>query len=146
MLSYSTLLGGSGADAANAIAVDSTGAVYIAGFTESFDLPTVNPEQSANGGGNDAFVAKLSASGSALIYCTYLGGLGDDRAFGIAIDSTGAAYVTGSTQSSNFPTHNAYQASLAGGKNAFRRTRLPAAAVWSIAPTWAATVPTPATG
>jgi hypothetical protein len=119
VLSYSTLLGGSGADAANAIAVDSTGAAYVAGFTASFDFPTVNPEQGATGGGNDAFIAKLSASGSALIYCTYLGGRGDDRAFGIAVDATGAAYVTGSTQSTNFPVRNALQANLAGGKNAF---------------------------
>ncbi len=119
LLSYSTLLGGSSADAANAIAVDSTGAAYVAGFTESFDFPTMNPEQGATGGGNDAFVAKLSASGSALIYCTYFGGRGDDRAFGIAIDATGAAYVTGSTQSTNFPVRNALQANLAGGKNAF---------------------------
>jgi hypothetical protein len=119
VLSYSTLLGGSGGDAANAIAVDSTGAAYVAGFTESFDFPAMNPEQGATGGGNDAFIAKLSPSGNALIYCTYLGGSGDDRALGIAIDATGAAYVTGSTESTNFPVHNALQASLAGGKNAF---------------------------
>ena len=87
--------------------------------TESFDFATVNPEQAALGGGNDAFVAKLNASGSALIYCTYLGGRNDDRALGIAIDSTGAAYVTGSTQSPNFPVRNAFQANLAGAKNAF---------------------------
>src|SRR5580704_1110047 len=119
VLSYSTLLGGSGADAANALAVDSTGDAYVAGFTASFDLPTLSPVQSANGGGNDVFVAKLSAAGNALVYCTYLGGTGDDRAFGIAVDSTGAAYLTGWTQSANFPIHNALQASLAGGQNAF---------------------------
>jgi uncharacterized repeat protein (TIGR01451 family) len=119
VLSYSTFLGGSSSDAANAIAVDSSGAAYVAGFTASFDLPAVNPEQSANAGGNDAFVAKLSASGSSLVYCTYLGGRGDDRAFGIAVDSSGAAYVTGYTQSSNFPLRNALQATLAGSQNAF---------------------------
>src|SRR5580658_2409149 len=119
VLSYSTLLGGSGADAANALAVDSTGAAYIAGFTASYNLPTLNPVQAANGGGNDVFVAKLNSTGNALVYCTYLGGTGADRAFGIAVDSTGAAYVTGSTQSANFPVRNALQASLAGGKNAF---------------------------
>ena len=119
LIAYSTLLGGSSADAANAIAVDANGAAYIAGFTESYDFPTLNADQPASGGGNDAFIAKLSASGNALIYCTYLGGAGDDRAFGIAIDSSGAAYVTGSTQSLNFPVRNAYQANLAGGKNAF---------------------------
>ena len=119
ILSYSTFLGGSGADAANALAVDSTGAAYIAGYTESYDLPTLNPVQSTNGGGNDAFVAKLNSTGNALVYCTYLGGTGDDRAFGIALDSTGAAYVAGWTQSANFPVRNALQTSLAGSKNAF---------------------------
>jgi hypothetical protein len=119
VLSYSTLLGGSGADAANALAVDSTGAAYIAGFTASYNLPTLNPEQAANGGGNDAFVAKLNSTGNALVYCTYLGGTGEDKALGIAVDSTGAAYVTGWTQSANFPVRNALQASLAGGQNAF---------------------------
>ena len=119
VLSYSTLLGGSGADAANALAVDSTGAAYVAGFTASYDLPTLSPVQAANGGGNDVFVAKLNSTGNALVYCTYLGGTGDDRAFGIAVDSTGAAYVTGWTQSANFPVRNALQASLGGGQNAF---------------------------
>jgi hypothetical protein len=119
VIAYSTFLGGASADAANAIAVDGSGSAYITGFTESFDLPTINALQGANGGGNDAFVAKLSASGNSLVYCTYLGGKGDDRGFGIAVDSTGAAYITGSTQSANFPTHSAYQSNLAGGKNAF---------------------------
>ena len=119
VISYSTFLGGSGADAANALAVDSTGAVYVAGFTESYNFPTLNPVQAANAGGNDVFVAKLNPAGNALVYATYLGGRGDDRAFGIAVDSTGAAYVTGWTQSANFPVRNAMQASLAGGQNAF---------------------------
>ena len=119
VISYSTYLGGSGADAANALAVDTSGAVYVAGFTASYNFPTLAPVQAANGGGNDVFVAKLTAAGNALVYATYLGGTGDDRAFGIAVDSTGAAYVTGWTQSSNFPVRNALQASLAGGQNAF---------------------------
>ncbi len=118
-ISYSTLLGGSGADAANAIAVDSTGAAYVAGFTESINFPTSNPVQNFNGGGNDVFIAKLNASGTGVVYCTYIGGSGDDRAFGIAVDASGAAYVTGSTTSQNFPTHSALQSSLAGARNAF---------------------------
>jgi hypothetical protein len=126
VLSYSTFLGGSGTDAANALAVDATGAAYVAGFTASFDLPTLNPVQAANGGGNDVFVAKLNSTGNGLVYCTYLGGTGDDRAFGIAVDSTGAAYVTGWTQSANFPVRNALQASLAGGQNAFVAKLTPA--------------------
>jgi hypothetical protein len=119
VLSYSTLLGGSSSDAATALAVDSTGAAYIAGFTASYDFPTANPEQNFNAGGNDVFVAKLNTSGNGLVYCTYLGGRGDDRAYGIAVDTSGSAYVTGSTASTNFPVRNAIQATLKGGKNAF---------------------------
>ena len=85
------------------MAVDSSGAVYLAGFTASYDFPTANPAQNLNGGGNDAFVAKLNPAGNSLVYCTYLGGSGDDRAYGIAVDSAGSAYVTGSTASKNFP-------------------------------------------
>ncbi len=119
VLSYSTLLGGSSSDAALALAVDSTGSAYVAGFTASYNFPTANPAQSYSGGGNDVFVAKLSPSGNGLVYCTYLGGSADDRAYGIAVDSSGSAYVTGSTTSQNFPVRNALQASLNGAKNAF---------------------------
>jgi uncharacterized repeat protein (TIGR01451 family) len=119
VLVYSTYLGGSSTNAALAMAVDSSGAVYLAGYTASTNFPTGNPVQNLNGGGNDAFVAKLNPAGSALVYCTYLGGTGDDRAYGIAVDASGSAYVTGSTASKNFPVHNALQAKLAGSKNAF---------------------------
>ena len=119
VLSYSTLLGGSSSDAATSLAVDSTGAVYVAGFTASYDFPAANPEQNFEAGSNDAFVAKLNASGNGLTYCTYVGGKGDDRAFGIAVDGGGSAYVTGSTTSSNFPLRNAFQGKLGGSKNAF---------------------------
>ena len=118
-VSYSTLLGGSSSDSAMALAVDSTGAAYIAGFTASYDFPTVNPEQSAEAGSNDVFVAKINPIGNALVYATYIGGTGDDRAYGIAVDSTGAAYVTGSTMSTNFPVRNPLQSKLAGAHNAF---------------------------
>jgi hypothetical protein len=118
-ISYSTLLGGSGSDAATALAVDATGAAYIAGFTASVNLPTANPEQNFNAGGNDIFVARLNAAGNGLVYCTYIGGKADDRAYGIAIDAAGAAYITGSTTSSNFPLRNALQSRLGGAKNAF---------------------------
>jgi hypothetical protein len=111
-ISYSTLLGGSGADAANALAVDSTGAAYIAGFTESYNLATANPTQNFNAGGNDVFVAKLTPAGTGLVYCTYLGGFGDDRAYGIAVDAAGAVYVTGSTTSQNFPVVYPLQSKL----------------------------------
>jgi len=119
VLSYSTLLGGSNSDAATALAVDASGSAYVAGFTASYDFPTANPEQNFNAGGNDAFVAKLNPSGNGLVYCTYLGGKADDRAYGIAVDASGSAYITGSTASTNFPVVNALQSKLAGGKNAF---------------------------
>ncbi len=118
-VSYSTLLGGSGVNEGMALAVDSTGAAYIAGFTSSYNFPTANPEQNYNAGGNDVFVAKLNPAGNVLVYATYIGGLGDDRANGIAVDSTGAAYVAGSTMSANFPVRSALQSRLAGSRNAF---------------------------
>jgi hypothetical protein len=121
-LIYSTYLGGSGTDIGNAIAVDSTGNAYVTGYTISPDFPTMNPLQPTYGGGGnaDAFVAKINPSGSALVYSTYLGGSGEDRGQSIAVDSTGNAYVTGPTSSSNFPTMNPLQPALAGGgSNAF---------------------------
>ena len=119
ILSYSTLLGGSGFDSAIAIAVDASGSAYVAGFTDSLNFPVTNPVQGLNGGGNDVFVAKLSPAGNSLIYCTYLGGAADDRASGIAIDAQGSAYVTGSTTSHDFPVRSALQSKLAGYRNAF---------------------------
>jgi hypothetical protein len=119
VLSYSTYLGGSGMDAITSIAVDKSGDAYVAGWTTSTDLPAVNPVRAQSGGGVDAFVAKLGPGGNSLIYCTYLGGRGDDRAFGIAVDSTGNAYVTGWTSSAAFPTAAPMQSTLAGAKDAF---------------------------
>jgi len=106
MLLYSTYLGGNRDDMAQDIAVDSTGNMYIAGNTRSHDFPTQNPlYTSADTGNNkDAFVVKLNASGSAYIYSTYLGGDSEDRCTGIAVDGSGNAYVTGWTESANFPT------------------------------------------
>jgi hypothetical protein len=119
VLSYSTYLGGSGSDSAAALAVDSAGAAYVAGFTASQNLPIASSEQSSNAGGNDIFVAKLNATGNGLVYCTYIGGSGDDRATGIALGTDGSAYVTGFTQSKNFPVRSPLQSKLAGGQNAF---------------------------
>jgi Bacterial Ig-like domain (group 3)/Beta-propeller repeat len=118
-LVYSTYLGGSGQDFGQSIAVDSSGNAYVTGATESTNFPTVSPLQPANGGSTDAFVAKLNPSGSALLYSTYLGGAGYDSGNGIAVDSSGNAYVNGTTNSANFPTMNPLQAALAGGGDAF---------------------------
>jgi hypothetical protein len=119
VLSFSTLLGGAGTDTATALAVDSGGAAYIAGYTDSLNLPGVNSTQSFNAGGTDVFVAKLNVSGNSLVYCTYLGGSADDRAYAIAVDAQGNAYLAGSTTSSNFPVRGALQPKLAGSRNAF---------------------------
>jgi len=115
-LVYSTYLGGSGDDAGFGIGVDSTGNAYVTGWTSSTNFPTASPLQAAYGGGSyDAFVVKLNAAGSALVYSTYLGGSGDDRSYGIAVDSGGSAYVTGYTSSTNFPLASAIQAAYGGG-------------------------------
>ena len=121
-LIYSTYLGGSFFNIGNGIAVDSSGNAYVTGLTNSTDFPTLNAFQSTIAGGYDAFVAELNpaASGAtSLLYSTYLGGSGNDQGSGIAVDSAGNAYVTGITSSTDFPTLNAYQGSLAGSQNAF---------------------------
>ena len=125
VFAYSTYVGGSGNDQANAIAVDSGGDAYIAGFTFSTDFPAAGVLQSVNNaaaaGLSTAFVAKLNAAGTGLLYSTYLGGtvslgkvndtLQGDTATAIAVDGTGNAYVAGYTTSTDFPTLNAYQTS-----------------------------------
>ena len=110
-LAFATTLGGTGSESGNAIAVDSNlngvlgvSNIYIAGTTDSTDLPTVIPMQASNGGGKDAFVARVDAGGATLVYSTYLGGSGNDGANSIAVDTKGNVYVTGGTASSNFPT------------------------------------------
>ncbi len=119
VISYSTYFGGSGTSSVTGLAVDSSGNLYLTGWTDSLDFPISGAEQAINRGGVDTFVAKLSANGSALIYATYMGGSSDDRAAGIAIDSSGNAYVTGSTTSGNFPlTSTAFQTAQ-GNRDAF---------------------------
>lgn len=113
-LAYSTYLGGSDNDEAFGIAVDDGGNAYVTGRTLSVDFPTVNPLQ-PNLIGFDAFVAKLTPSGSALTYSTYLGGGAEDEARAIAVDGSGRAHVTGFTASSDFPTLNAFQPVFRGG-------------------------------
>jgi hypothetical protein len=119
VLVYSTYLGGSLYDFAYAIAVDGAGDAYVAGRTASSDLPTATVFQPTLAGGYDAFVTKLDASGSAVVYSTYLGGSYVDEAHAIAVDGAGNAYVAGSTASSDFPTANAFQPSYVMGYEAF---------------------------
>ena len=116
-LVYSTHLGGSYEDRPSGIAVDATGSAYVVGTTFSNDFPAVRPVQAAfEDFSGTAFVAKLTASGTALAYSTYLGGglsvsfSGVDQGFGIAVDAKGNAYVTGLTYADDFPiTPNAFQ-------------------------------------
>src|SRR5207244_6269799 len=113
-----TYLGGSGAEQGHGIAVDTSGYAYVTGFTASTNFPTTTGafQSTFGGGGEDAFVTKLNATGSALVYSTYLGGSGDDTGFGIAADVSRNAYVTGITSSSNFPTTaGAFQTTFGGG-------------------------------
>jgi Beta-propeller repeat len=117
-LLYSTYLGGNFVDQGYGIAVDAAGSAHVTGFTESTNFPTANPVQATFAfPGADAFVTKLSAAGSPLLYSTYLGGNGTDQGHGIAVDAADQAYVTGSTTSTNFPTASPVQATNVGGSN-----------------------------
>lgn len=108
-LVYSTYLGGRGDDAGMAIAIDSAGNAYVTGSAQSADFPVVNPLQVSRKSESDAFVSKLTAAGSALVYSTFLGGSADDSGSAIAIDASGAAYVAGVTGSADFPLRGAAQ-------------------------------------
>jgi hypothetical protein len=117
---YSTLFGGSGDDSGNSIALDGNGSVYVAGGTSSLNFPGVLGKfQATLTGTLNAFVAKLDATAGSLTFATYLGGSTSDVAGGIAADSTGQVYVVGQTQSTNFPTHNAFQTAFGGNLDAF---------------------------
>ena len=109
VLSYSTFLGGSNDDQGAAIAADATGNAYVVGQTFSSDFPVTDTIGNFTGT-QMAFITKISADGSTLLYSTYLGGSNFDYAAGIAVDASGNAYVTGTTFDSDFPvTSNAYQ-------------------------------------
>lgn len=119
-LVYSTFIG-RGLTAV-AMALDSLGQVYLTGSTTISNFPTVNAAQGQRGGGFDAFVAKLNASGSALIYSTYLGGTNDENLSGepdIWVDANQNAYVTGTTNSTDYPVKNAVQGTFGGERDAF---------------------------
>jgi hypothetical protein len=118
---YSTYLGGSGDEAGYGIAVDASGNAYVAGLTYSPNFPTTTGAfRTTLGGLDDAFVSKLNAAGSALLYSTYLGGSSDDAGYAIAVDASGNAYAAGMAGSRNFPTTaGAFQTALPGTHNAF---------------------------
>ncbi|HEY6339878.1 MAG TPA: SBBP repeat-containing protein [Bryobacteraceae bacterium] len=105
---------------ASGVALDSNGNIYLAGETDSASFPTLNAIQKTYGGGViDAFALELNSAANALIYSTYLGGSLGDYAIAMSVDSAGNAYVSGTTQSANFPVYNAIQPHLAGSNNSF---------------------------
>jgi hypothetical protein len=117
---YSTFLGGSNNDAADGIAVDSSGDAYVTGYTGSTNFPLKLALQPTYGGGStDAFVTKLNPGGSALVYSTFLGGNQQDFGASIAIDGGNNAYLTGQTESTNFPPASPTQSAIGGGFDAF---------------------------
>jgi uncharacterized repeat protein (TIGR01451 family) len=104
-LAYSTFLGGGGNDVGLGIAVNASGSAYVTGFTNSTDFPTTSGAfDTVHNGADDVFVTKLNPTGSAPLVSTYLGGVGFDQGLGIAVDASGSAYVTGFTNSTDFPT------------------------------------------
>ena len=117
---YSTYIGGSLDDKAYGFALDPSGNMYVTGQTKSGDFPTHNPLQGNLSGTNDAFALKLDPSGSGLLYSTYLGGTGTtDWGWSISGDPAGNAYVTGYTNSNNFPVFNATQPDIGGSGDTF---------------------------
>jgi len=117
-LIYSTYIGGSLSDGGRGIAVDASGNAYVTGYTDSTDFPTTPGayDTSYNGGDYDVFITKINSTGTDLVYSTYLGGSGYDFSSGIAVDGSGNAYVTGYTDSTDFPTTSGvYDTSYNGG-------------------------------
>ena len=117
VISYSSFLGGSRIEQITGIAVDAAGAAYVSGWTDSQNFPVVNSIR-VYSGSVEAFVAKISPTGT-LVWATFLGGSGDDRALGIGIDPQGNSYAVGYTASTNFPTLNPLQANKSGGRDVF---------------------------
>lgn len=117
ILLFSTYMGGAGDEEGYGISVNG-GEVYLTGYTGSDDFPTQNPYQPERSGDNDAFISKLSSTGSILLFSTYFGGYDDDRGYDISLEN-GSAYLTGRTESDDFPTENPYQAEHAGEEDAF---------------------------
>jgi hypothetical protein len=133
---WSSYIGGKGDEQGNDVAVDAAGNAYVTGTTDSRNLRVANAPQPGPGGpadavlddvsqSEDAFVTQVSADGSRFVYSTYLGGSGDERGRGIALDQGGGAYVTGQTASRDLPTAGALQATRRGDSDAFV-ARIPA--------------------
>src|SRR4029077_2126484 len=114
-------LGGTGSEVAYGLAVDAGGDAFVTGTTTSSNFPSTSGafQTTISLDNNDGFVTKLAPAGNALVWSSFIGGLGTDAPQGIAVDGTGAAYVTGYTSSTNFDTQSAYQGSNAGSDDVF---------------------------
>jgi len=119
VLVSSTYLGGSATDYIVGMAVDGAGAVYTTGWTYSRNFPRKNPPQAKIAGSYDAFLTKLAPDGKSLVYSTYLGGAERDTGACVVVDGSGAAYVAGSSESTNFPVKNAIQEKNRGSEDGF---------------------------
>ncbi|RJR44697.1 MAG: hypothetical protein C4567_04220 [Deltaproteobacteria bacterium] len=129
VLIYSSYLGGSGGpnlpvgatafDGGNGIAADANGNAYVVGTTAANSFPVKNAFQPSRKGDFDCFVTKINAAGTVVVYSTYLGGNHDESGFAIAVDAAGSAYITGKTNSTDFPLKNAFQNAKKGEWDAF---------------------------
>jgi hypothetical protein len=148
-LVFSTFFGGSSTDSGTGIAVDADHNVYISGYTLSFDLPTANQIQGFIGGDRDAFLAKFDPAGNILVFSTFLGGLNADAGISLAVDNAGNAYITGFTDSVDFPNANAVQPNNQGTPDVFvaklDSTDIVSSQQFQIAPQGASTVITKGT-
>lgn len=111
---YTTYLGGSNLDKAFDVDVDIVHNAYVVGVALSSDFPTASPLQAISGAFHDVFITKVKSDGTSLLYSTYLGGNGVDWGLAIDVDSTGNAYITGKTTSSDFPTMNPFDGTHGG--------------------------------
>lgn len=118
VLTFSSVLGGSGSSAAEALAIGPNGEIVVAGFTDASDFPAVNPQRTF-AGGVEAVILKLAPGGGSIQQATFIGGSGDDRAFAVAVDPVGGIYVAGWTTSSNFPMQSAWRSTRSGPRDAF---------------------------
>jgi hypothetical protein len=129
----STYLGGGGDDTGTAVALNSSGDIHLAGYTVSPDFPVSSgsPQRTYGGGAHDVFLAKLNAAGTQLLYCTLLGGNGNDTASGLAVDRAGNAVVVGSTDSRDLPASAAIQPQSRGNSETLIASLNPAGTRWN---------------
>jgi hypothetical protein len=118
-LEFATMLGGAGDDFANGVAVGADGSIYVCGSTASADFPLKNAADPSYGGSVDGFAARINPVNGTLLYSTYLGGSGEEKATAMALDATGQAYLSGWTTSPDFPVRGAMQDQLGGVKDPF---------------------------